>query len=48
MLYRVGTQTMIDLGYALAFALLMLMPISDPRVLGGVLLVLSLVGAHDS
>jgi len=38
----------IDLGYALAFALLMLMPISDPTVLGGVLLVLSLVGAQDS
>jgi len=48
MLYRVGTQTMVDLGYALGFALVMLMPISDPRVLGGVLLVLSLVGAQDS
>ena len=47
MLYRVGTQTIIDLGYALGFALVMLMPISDPRVLGGVLLVLSLVGAQD-
>ena len=46
MLYRVGSQTMIDLGYALGFALVMLMPISDPRVLGGVLLVLSLVGAR--
>lgn len=32
MLYCVGTQTMIDLGYALGFALVMLMPISDPRV----------------
>jgi hypothetical protein len=47
-LYRVGTQTMIDLAYALAFALLMLIPISDPTVLGGVLLVLSLGGALDS
>jgi hypothetical protein len=47
-LYRVGTQTMIDLAYALAFALLMLVPISDPVVLGGVLLVLSLGGALDS
>jgi hypothetical protein len=47
MLYRVGTQTIIDLGYALGFALVMLMPISDPRVLGGVLLVLSLVGGQD-
>jgi hypothetical protein len=45
---RVGTQTMIDLAYALAFALLMLVPISDPSVLGGVLLVLSLGGALDS
>jgi hypothetical protein len=48
MLYRVGTQTMIDLAYALAFALLMLIPISDPTVLGGVLLVLSFGGALDS
>src|SRR5215212_3917937 len=47
-LYRVGTQTMIDLAHALAFALLMLIPISDPTVLGGVLLVLSLGGALDS
>ena len=47
MLYRVGTQTIIDLGYALGFALVMLMPISDSRVLGGVLLVLSLVGGQD-
>jgi hypothetical protein len=47
-LYRVGTQTMIDLAYALAFALLMLVPISDPAVLGGVLLLLSLGGALDS
>jgi hypothetical protein len=47
-LYRVGTQTMIDLAYALAFALLMLVPISEPTVLGGVLLVLSLGGALDS
>jgi hypothetical protein len=47
-LYRVGTQTMIDLAYALAFALLMLVPISDPTVLGGVLFVLSLGGALDS
>ncbi len=45
MLYRVGTQTMIDLAYALAFALLMLIPISDSAVLGGVLLVLSVGGA---
>jgi hypothetical protein len=37
-LYRIGTQTMIDLAYALAFALLMLIPISNPMVLGGVLL----------
>ena len=48
MLYHVGSQTMIDFGYALGFALVMLMPISDPRVLGGVLLVLSLVGFQDS
>ena len=48
MLYRVGTQTMFDLAYALAFALLMLIPISDPTVLGGVLLALSLGGALDS
>jgi hypothetical protein len=47
-LYRVGTQTMIDLAYALAFAFLMLIPISDPTVLGGVLLVLSVGGALDS
>jgi hypothetical protein len=47
MLHRVGTQTIIDLGYALGFVLVMLMPISDPRVLGGVLLVLSLVGGQD-
>ena len=47
-LYRVGTQTMIDLAYALAVALLMLVPISDPTVLGGVLLDLSLGGALDS
>ncbi len=33
-LYRVGTQTMIDLAYALAFAFLMLIPISDSTVLG--------------
>jgi hypothetical protein len=36
MLYRLGTQTMIDLAYALALALLMLIPISDSAVLGGV------------
>ena len=47
-LYRVGTQTMIDLAYALAFALLMLVPISDPAVLGGVLLLLSLGGALET
>jgi hypothetical protein len=47
-LYRVGTQTMIDLAYALAVALLMLVPTSDPTVLGGVLLLLSLGGALDS
>ena len=48
MLHRVGTQTMIDFAYALAFALLMLIPISDPTVLGGVLLVANLVGSQDS
>jgi hypothetical protein len=48
MLYRLGTQTMIDLAYTLAFALLTLIPISDPMVLGGVLLVSSLGGALDS
>jgi|SRR5215208_2297232 hypothetical protein len=48
MLYRVGTQTMIDLSYALAFALLMLIPIGDPTVQGVVLLLLSLVGIRDS
>jgi hypothetical protein len=47
-LYRVGTQAMIDPAYALAFAFLMLIPISDPTVLGGVLLVLSVGGALDS
>jgi hypothetical protein len=47
-LYRVGTQTMIDLAYALAFAFLMVIPISDPTVLGGGLLVLSVGGALDS
>ena len=47
-LYRVGTQTMIDLAYVLAFALLMLIPISNSTVLGGILLVVSLVGAQDS
>jgi len=48
LLYRVGTQTITDLAYALAIALLMLIPISDQRVLGGVLLVLSVGGAVDS
>ena len=48
MLYRLGTQTMIDVAYALAFALLMLIPISDSAVLGGVLLVLRVGGALDS
>src|SRR5829696_8721495 len=48
MLYRVGTQTMIDLAYALAFALLMLIPIGDPTVQGVVLLLMSLVGIRDS
>ena len=36
-LYRVGTQTMIDLAYALAVALLMVVPISELTVLRGVL-----------
>ena len=39
-LQRVGAQTMIDLAYVLAFALLMLMPISNPTILGAVLLAL--------
>jgi hypothetical protein len=47
-LYRVGVQTMIDLSYALVFSLLMLIPISRPTVLGGVLLLISLVGVRDS
>ena len=39
-LYRMSVQTMIGFAYALAAALLMLVPITDPLVLGGGLLVL--------
>ena len=47
-LNRVSRETMIVFSYVLAATLLLLAPISSPLVLGGALLVLSLVGLQDS
>jgi hypothetical protein len=47
-LYRMSVQTMIDFAYALAAALLMLVPITNPLVLGGRLLILGFAGLQDT
>jgi hypothetical protein len=47
-LNQVSRETMIVFSYVLAATLLLLAPISSPLVLGGALLVLSLVGLQDS